>query len=187
MRVTEAASGADDQGVNEMVTAEARLPDGGSRCRRVVVRSVAAMLSGSIAAMYVILMATVRQAELPRFEGDSTWGAYLLLAVPYLVGAGLLALVDRRILWVTGALIQLAVVVGFALFGIGVMGPDFEGLFGSGAFGYEALVNVPIEVWAGVITGAQLGLLGLLGYLALKPVPAATPITRESVAADRIG
>jgi hypothetical protein len=44
------------------------------------------------------------------------------------------------------------------LFGIGVFGP--------GVFEYEALSALPMELWAAVVTGLQVVLLGLLAYLA---------------------
>jgi hypothetical protein len=136
-----------------------------ARCRRALGRAVAATLSGGIAVLYLVLMATVREAELPAYTTDNTWGAYLLLAVPYLVGAALLLLTDLRWLWLGGALVQVAVLVLFVLVGVGVLGP--------GVFEYEALAEVPIEVWAGVVCGSQLLLLGLLVVLALTPTGAA--------------
>jgi hypothetical protein len=133
-------------------------------CRRALLRTVAAMLSGGIAVLYLVLMATVREAELPEYTVDNTWGAYLLLAVPYLIGAVLLVLADRRALWVGGVLVQVAVLALFVLFGVGVSQP--------GVFGYEALADVPVEVWAGVVSSAQVLLLGLLAVLALTPTAA---------------
>lgn len=87
----------------------------------------------------------------------------MFLAVPYLIGAGLLVAVDRRDLWVVGAGVQVVVVVLFVMFGAGVFGP------GQGVFGYDALSGLHMEWWAAVITGAEVVLLGLLSYLAFTP------------------
>lgn len=119
------------------------------------------MLSGGIAVLYLVLMATVRQAEAAADSAESTWGAYLMAACLYLVGAVLLALLDRRLLWVGGALVQVGVLALFVLFGVGLLGP--------GVFAYEVLADVPLQVWAGVICGAEVLLLGLLAVLALVP------------------
>jgi cytochrome bd-type quinol oxidase subunit 2 len=133
-------------------------------CRRTVARAVAAMLSGGIAVLYLVLTATVRQAEQAAAASRSTWGAYLLLAAVYLVGAVLLALLDRRALWRGGALVQVGVLVLFVLVGVGVLGP--------GVVGSAALTDVPVEVWAGVLCATQVLLLGLLAGLALLPTAA---------------
>jgi hypothetical protein len=112
-----------------------------------------------VAVLYLILLYLVAQAEaVPGATDGSTYGGYLFLAVPYLVGAGLLAAVDRRALWVVGAAVQVVVIALFLMFGVG--------LFGPGVFEYEALTALPMELWAAGITGAQVILFGLLCYLA---------------------
>jgi hypothetical protein len=109
-----------------------------------------------VGTLYLMLLVLVFDAESQpeAVVTDTTYGAYLFLSVPYLVGAVLSAVTDRRVLWVLGAGLQIAVIVLFALFGVG-------------AFDYEALSALRMELWAAVITGAQVVLLGLLGYLAL--------------------
>ena len=128
---------------------------------RRTVRFVTAALSGVVGALYLVLLFQVADAEAGLAE--NTFGAYLFLAVPYLAGAVLLLTMDLRALWIAGAVVQLLVIVLFVMFGAGAFGP------GQGVFDYDALSHLPMELWAGLITGAEVLLLGLLGYLALVP------------------
>lgn len=120
--------------------------------------------------LYLILLFLVADAESGLSE--DTYGAYLFLAVPYLVGAGLLATVDRRAVWIAGATIQVVVIVLFVMFGAGAFGP------GQGVFDYDALSGLHMGWWAAVITGAEVVLLGLLSYLAVTPQGVRHTITR---------
>jgi hypothetical protein len=129
--------------------------------RRVRARRLAGTLCGIVALLYLILLLLVADAESGATE--NTYGAYLFLAVPYLIGAGLLVAVDRRDLWVAGAAVQVMVIVLFVMFGAGTFGP------GQGVFDYDALSPLHMELWAAVITGAEVVLLGLLSYLAFTP------------------
>lgn len=123
---------------------------------RTSVRRVTAVLSTVIGGLYLVLLFLVHDAESrpDAVVTDTTYGAYLLLAVPYLVGAVLAAVTDRRMLWVVGAVVQVLVLVLFVIFGVAV-------------FDYEALGTLRMELWAAAITGAQVFLLGLLSYLAV--------------------
>lgn len=121
-------------------------------------RYAAAALCSFIGVLYLVLLYLVADAEAGAQE--NTFGAYLFLAVPYVAGAALLLLVDRRVLWLVGAGVQVAVVVLFVMFGAGAFGP------GQGVFDYDALSDLPMELWATVITGGEVVLLGLLLYLA---------------------
>ena len=103
-------------------------------------RYLAAALCGIVGVLYLILLFLVADAE--SGASENTYGAYLLLAVPYLIGAGLLVAVDRRALWIAGAAIQLVVIVLFVMFGAGVFGP------GQGVFDYDALSGLHMELWA---------------------------------------
>lgn len=129
--------------------------------RRVRARRLGATLCGVVALLYLILLFVVADAE--SGAAENTYGAYLFLAVPYLIGAGLLAALDRRGLWVVGAAVQVVVIVLFVMFGAGAFGP------GQGVFDYDALSGLHMELWAAVITGAEVLLLGLLSYLAFTP------------------
>lgn len=142
-------------------SAQTRLPTRPPSDHRTVTRYVAAALCGIVGLLYLTLLFLVADAE--SGAAENTYGAYLLLAVPYLVGAGLLLAMDRRALWVAGAAIQLVVMVLFVMFGAGVFGP------GQGVFDYDALSGLHMELWAVLITGAEAVLLGLLSYLALTP------------------
>lgn len=123
---------------------------------RTAVRYLTAFLSAAVAVLYLSLLFLVFDAESrpDAVVTDTTYGAYLFLAVPYLIGAVLAAMTDRRTLWILGAVLQVIVIALFAVFGVG-------------AFEYEALSELRMEVWAAVITSAQVALLGLLSYLAI--------------------
>jgi len=140
------------------------------------IRYVAAALCGIVGLLYLILLFLVADAEFApgAVVSDTTYGAYLFLAVPYVVGAALLVAVDRRVLWAVGSAVQVLVIALFVMFGVGMFGP--------GVFEYDALSALRMELWAAVITGAQVILFGLLCYLALPPTrlgtepgPPATP------------
>ena len=130
---------------------------------RTLIRYVAAALCGIVAVLYLTLLFLVAEAEsVPGATDGDTYGAYLYLAVPYLVGAGLLAAFDRRALWTVGAAVQVLVIALFVMFGVGVFGP--------GVFEYEALTGLRMQLWAAGITSTQVILLGLLCYLAFTPI-----------------
>ena len=137
--------------------------DAPSADRRKLLRYVAAALCTVVGVLYLILLFLVRDAEVGLTE--DTYGAYLFLAVPYLVGAVLLVALDRRFLWAVGALVQVFVITLFAMFGAGLFGP------GQGVFDYAALSGLHMELWAATITGAELILLGLLSYMAFTTTP----------------
>ena len=118
--------------------------------------------------LYLVLLVLVAHAEAGRNE--NTFGAYLLLSVPYLAGGVLLARLDDRRLYLLGAVVQGGVIVLFVLFGVGVFGP--------GVFEYEAVGRLHMEVWAAVITGAEVALLGLLAYLAATAPQRPDPASR---------
>ena len=122
--------------------------------RRKSVRRVAAVVSGLVTATYLWMFFAVRAAETGLSE--NTFGAYIQLTVIYLIGTILLVVMDRRWLWGVGAAVQVIVLALFATFGIAI-------------FDYSAVADLPLTLWAGVLTSAQLALLGLLGYLAISP------------------
>jgi len=137
--------------------------DAPSADRRKRLRYVAAALCAVVGVLYVILVFLVRDAEVGLTE--NTYGAYLFLAVPYLVGAVLLVAFDRRFLWAVGVVVQVFVIALFAMFGAGLFGP------GQGVFDYAALSGLHMELWAATITGVELILLGLFSYLAFTTAP----------------
>ncbi|QNN54367.1 hypothetical protein [Nocardioides mesophilus] len=135
-----------------------------SASRRRSVRHLAAGLAGMLGVLYLVLMFLVKDAEsVPGATDSNTYGGYLFLAVAYLVGAALLATLDRRLVWVVGAAVQVLVLGFFVLFGVGVFGP--------GVFEYDALDDLSIQWWAAAATAGELVLLGLLGHLLLAPPP----------------
>ena len=146
-----------------MLTSEHRTFSRPSTHGRRLIRYVAAALSAVTGLLYLVLTFLVRDAEsVPGATDGSTYGGYIFLAIPFLAGAVLLSLRDRRLLWAVGAAVQVLVIALFVLFGIGVFGP--------GVFDYEALSGLPMEMWAEVVTGLQVVLFGLLAYLALTPL-----------------
>lgn len=130
--------------------------------RRLRVRRVAAVLSGLVTVTYLWMFFAIRAAEagLP----ENTFGAYLQLTVIYTIGTVLLLTVESHWVWGIGAAVQVIVLVLFATFGIAI-------------FDYSAVADLPLTLWAGVLTSAELALLGLLGYLAITPKATAPPET----------
>ena len=63
---------------------------------------------------------------------------------------------DVRLLWAAGAATQVVVLILFAVLGTGV-------------FDYTALSGLHMGLWATVITGVEVIVLGLLTYLVLTP------------------
>jgi hypothetical protein len=124
---------------------------------RRAIRFGAAALCGLTGVLYLLLFFLVREAEVGLSE--NTFGAYLFLAIPYLVGAGLMLAYDLRLIWGIGAAVQVVVLVLFAMFGAGLWGP------GQGVFDYAALDGLHMALWAGVIATAEVILLALFGYL----------------------
>ena len=126
---------------------------------RRTVRYVAAAMSAAVAILYVVLMLLVRNAESESGASDTTtYGGYVGLAVAYAIGAVILFVVDNRTLHLLGAGVQIVVLLLFLAFGVG--------LLGEGAFENEAISHLPLGLWATLITGAQVVLLAMLGYLA---------------------
>lgn len=123
----------------------------------------AVAVSALVTVLYAVLFFVVRAVEADPATTDTTYGAYLFLAIAYLVSTVAYAVLDRRAIWLAGAVLQVVVLGLFIVFGIGLLGP--------GLFEYELLVeSTPVALWASVITGLQIVLLGVLGYLAtLKP------------------
>ena len=144
-------------------------PSSASAGRRRFLRRLTAGLAFGIAVLYLVLLVLVAHAEAGRSE--NTFGAYLFLSVPYLAGGVLLARLDDRRLYLLGAVVQAGVIVLFVLFGVG------SGQH-PGVFEYEALGRLHMEVWAAVITGAEVALLGLLAYLAATARPRPDPASR---------
>lgn len=141
--------------IGEMMAPAATRPSTRSpSIRRSTTRHLAAALCGIIGVLYLILLFLVADAE--SGASENTYGAYLFLALTYLLGAGLLTALDRRPLWLVGAAVQVVVIVLFVMFGTGV-------------FDYDALSGLRMELWAAGITGAEVVVLGLLSYLAFDP------------------
>lgn len=68
-----------------------------------------ASLCGIVGVLHLVLLSLVADAE--SAASENTFGPHLLLAVPYLIGAGLWVAVDRWALWIAGAAIQVVVIV----------------------------------------------------------------------------
>jgi hypothetical protein len=147
-------------------TAESRSFAHPSSGTRGALRYVAAALCGIVTGLYLVFAFVVRTAEEQAgVTVDNTWGAYVILAVTYLVGVALLIVADLRTLWLAGAVVQAVVIAAFATLGVG-------------ALDYDALAQVPVGAWAGAVTGLQVVLLVLLSYLAATPAAGVSPWAR---------
>ncbi len=122
-------------------------------------RFVAAGLAGAIALTYLLLFFLVADAE--RGAPENTFGAYLFLFAAYAIGAVVLAVRPGRSVMVLGAGVQVAVLVLFTVFGVGLLGP--------GVFSYDVLNHLHMPVWAAGITAAQVLLLVVMTQLAVSP------------------
>jgi hypothetical protein len=130
---------------------------GSGSLRRRQIRRGAALVSGLLALTYIWMFFAIRATELAA-EVETTYGAYLFLTVPYVAGAVLLLLLDLRVLWAAGAVVQVAVVALFVTFGAAV-------------FDYPEVADLPLELWVATTLIGQAVLFGLLGFLTLTPVP----------------
>ena len=131
-----------------------RLTGAGS-FRRGQARRAAALISGLLALTYIWMFFAIRATELAA-DVETTYGAYLFLTVPYVAGAALLLLLDLRVLWAAGAVVQMAVVTLFVTFGVAI-------------FDYPEVADLPLELWVATTLVGQVVLFGLLGYLTLTP------------------
>lgn len=122
--------------------------------RRQTIRRVAAIVSGILLLVYAVLFVLVRDEELSAGV-ETTYGAYLFLGIVYAIGVVVLAMrrFDRQAVWFVGALVQVAVIALYLV------------------FGRAADLSV---VWGVVTVILQGVLLVLLGYLArTAPAPPA--------------
>jgi hypothetical protein len=120
-----------------------------NRITRPRVRYIAAALAAAAAVLYfligigVLRVVDASSATPDLFEfGAMTGGAFA-------IGALLLAITDRRLLWYMGALVQMVVLVGY-MFAADMRTPAFE-------------------FWGLALKAIQLVLLVALVYLAVKP------------------
>jgi hypothetical protein len=122
------------------------------------VRYAASMICGGVAAFYLIYFFVVRAREMAVVpHQESMAPVYLMAAILFLIGAVLLATVDRRGLWVVGAGVQV-IVVGLYL---------WNGVHG-------VWNDTP---WAIVISATESALFGLLVFLARgRPSGVGTPV-----------
>ncbi len=125
---------------------------------------VVVAISAIVAVLDGVFFLVVRRVELSSVVSDTTYGAYLILALVYLAASVAFAVLDRRWVWIAGAVLQVAVIGLFVVFGFGLLGP--------GQFDYDVLMaETPLALWAGVITGLQLVMLGVTAYVAVSERP----------------
>ena len=125
--------------------------------RRTALRYAGAGLCGIVAVLYVSFGFVVRTAERESaVPVDEMWPAFLIGAVPFLAGAVVLAIVDLRPLELAGAVVQAAFLIAFFWVGLGALAD-------------APMTDIPSGIWAAAITGLQVLLLVLLGYLAATP------------------
>jgi hypothetical protein len=120
------------------------------RISRERVRYIAAGLAAATALLYFLIgLGVVRVVESSAATPDLfEFGA--MAGGAFAFGALLLAVTDRRELWVVGALLQMVVLIGY------VSAADMR--------------TPAFEFWGLAIKAFQLLLLGALTYLALRPV-----------------
>jgi hypothetical protein len=129
--------------------------------RRDGARTLSTLLTLFIASAYGSLFFLVRAKEL-NAGVETSYGAYLFLAIAYFVGVAVLATRDRRDIELLGAVVQVGVLTLFVVFAIGT-------LDGPGLFEYELLEPLRMGWWSAGIGASQVLLLGLLSWLASGP------------------
>ncbi|HET7645914.1 MAG TPA: hypothetical protein VFM03_05455 [Candidatus Limnocylindria bacterium] len=117
--------------------------------RRRTIRYVAAGLAAAMAAIYFLIGLGVLQVVNGQAGDPSMLGFGASAGGAFLLGAILLAELDRRWLWIAGALLQVMVVWGYF-----AIAPDRDPAF---------------EVWGLTLRVIQLPLLAALVWLALRP------------------
>lgn len=125
---------------------------------RLTVRYLAAAASLVTAAIYLLIGFGVLEVvdETAAAEGTSLFEFGLMAGGAYVLGAMLLALFDRRWLWVLGAILQVGVIVMYVV--------------------VSQQRTPPFELWGVTIKVLQFVLLGALVYLSVRqPSPAHKP------------
>jgi hypothetical protein len=117
--------------------------------RRRTIRYVAAGLAAAMAAIYFLIGLGVLQVVNGQAGDPSMLGFGASAGGAFLLGAILLAELDRRWLWIAGALLQVMVVWGYF-----AIAQDRDPAF---------------EVWGLTLRVIQLPLLAALVWLALRP------------------
>ena len=115
-------------------------------------RLLAQLLSAALAAAYLVLFLLVRDAE--RAEPENTFGAYVFLFLAYAACAVALTVWRGPVVALAAAALQVAVLVLFVVFGMGLLGP--------GVFAYDVVRPLHMPVWAAGITTAEVVLLAVL-------------------------
>src|SRR5688572_4195228 len=116
--------------------------------RRRVVRQIAAGLAAAVAIVYTLIgLSVISVVQVAPGDEGSMLAFGLPAAIAFAIGASLLMLTDRRLLWALGAVLQVLVIsMYFAI----------------------APTRVPnFEIWGIVIRIAQVTLLAALVYLAI--------------------
>ena len=118
--------------------------------RRILVRRVAAGLSAVTAGLYLLVgLEILPVVETPSAAAPDMLGFGLSAGLAFAVGTGLLLLLDRRPLWVLGAILQVLVIVMYVQ-----VAPQR---------------TPPFETWGVVIKIIQAAILATLLYLVVRP------------------
>jgi hypothetical protein len=112
--------------------------------------------------LYFVLFLLVRQAEAGADE--NTFGAYVFLSLIYLGLAGALVVRPGVVTYTIGLFVQIAVLVLFVVFAVGLLGP--------GVFDYDLVSDLRMPLWATATTALQIGLIVLLVGLIRHGSPA---------------
>ncbi len=125
-------------------------PRGWARYRRLI-RYGAAGLCAACAVVYLLIGAGVITATAPAADGSSLLPFGVAAGLAFATGAVLLVAVDRRVLWVLGAVFQALVVIVYVA--------------------VSEKRDPPFEAWGIALKVAEVLILGALVYLAVQPRP----------------
>ena len=114
--------------------------------RRKAVRYGAALLAAAVGVLYLLIALQVIHVA-DTTGKDSPFIPMMAAAVAFWLGAVLLAVIDRRIVWLLGAAVQVVVLIGYV-----AVAPSRD---------------PHVEAWGLLIKLAQVVILGLLVYLAV--------------------
>jgi len=130
-------------GVAQPTTGPAARP-APARGRRTAIRYAAALLAVAVGVLYLLIALQVIHVA-DTTGKDSPFIPMMAAAVAFWLGAVLLAVIDRRIVWLLGAAVQVVVLIGYV-----AVAPSRD---------------PHVEAWGLLIKLAQIVILGSLVYL----------------------
>jgi hypothetical protein len=119
--------------------------------RRESVRYAAAGIAVAMALIYFLIGLEVVRVVVDQPAGTDMFGFGVGAGLLFLATAATIVLVDRRVVWAIGAVLQVLIAVMY--------------------FAVAPMRDPSFEVWGIMLRVLQLGLFAALVYLALHPVP----------------